>query len=692
MKSVLSKLLITIISIVFAAILLLTAIISHYSSTAMTELVHDTLNTVADTTATKIAGNNEKEFKMLSTVAALQKVRDPSVSIEEKTKVLTAVRDSDKSYINVAYYTKTGDSITADGDLVNLSARPYFQEAINGKAYISDPYVSTVTKTLVIVYAIPVYDYDKNISGVVAAVLPGDKMSQICTSLHVGKNDHPVIINRLTGITVGAADQKKVESAQNIKDAPKGEMTDLLEDLCRGKSGTGSFVDPATHIKMIAIYQPVDTVSDWSVFCAAPYDDYFGALSAILRIMVIALICTVVLIAISSTIVISLIMKPLKTVDNSINEIASGNADLTRRIDISSKDEIGKVVEGFNRFTGKLQSIISDIKKSNGILNTAGTELQGSTEDTAGSITEIIANIESMNGQIVSQASSVEETAGAVNEIAANIASLERMIETQSAGVSQASAAVEQMIGNIASVNTSVEKMASSFEALHDDAQNGSSKQQDVNERIRQIEQQSQMLQEANQAIASIASQTNLLAMNAAIEAAHAGEAGKGFSVVSDEIRKLSETAAIQSKTISDQLNNIMTSIDSVVAASEESSAAFTSVSDKIKITDELVRQIKSAMSEQTEGSKQISDALHSMNNSTGEVKTASVEMSAGNKAILTEIKHLQDATLVMKESMSEMKIGAKKINETGTTLHEISGKMKDVIRQIGTQIDQFKV
>ena len=80
------------------------------------------------------------------------------------------------------------------------------------------------------------------------------------------------------------------------------------------------------------------------------------------------------------------------------------------------------------------------------------------------------------------------------------------------------------------------------------------------------------------------------------------------------------------------------------------------------------------------------------MNESTSEVRTASQEMSAGNKAILEEVKRLQDATMIMKDGVDEMKIGATKVSESGTTLTEISSKVKDSIEEIGGQIKQFKV
>lgn len=692
MKSLRSKLLITISIIIILASTDLTLVAYLISKKEMTTTVKSDLDAIASQAAAEIYDENGKEFKMLESLASLSFMRDPNVSLAEKHDQMRAIASTDDSYINIAFYDQNGNTITHDSKIINMASSGYFKEGMKGHKTIADPYVSTVQSLLVMIYAVPVFDAGMHPIGVIAAVEKGDKLSKVAGNITIGKSSHPSVINMKTGINIGDQDIDNVIKQRKVTESGIPQLTALLEDACKGNTGGGEFTDNRTGKIMTAVYRSVGDNCDWAVFCAAPKDDFFMGINRMVNVMIISFIIEVIVALGVCGAVITISINPLKIVDKTIHGIASGNADLTQRIKVTSKDEIGSVVSGFNKFTEELQSIISGIKNSKNDLTVAGDDLQASTDDTSSSITQILANIESVRGQITNQSASVEETAGAVNEIASNIASLEKMIENQSSGVTQASAAVEEMIGNIGSVNQSVDKMASSFDELQTNAQNGSAKQQDVNERIEQIEEQSQMLQEANIAIASIAEQTNLLAMNAAIEAAHAGEAGKGFSVVADEIRKLSETSSSQSKTIGDQLNKIKESINSVVSASAESSASFMTVSGKIKETDELVRQIKSAMEEQTEGSKQISEALHSMNDSTSEVRTASAEMSAGNKAILEEVQHLQEATGIMKDSMSEMSVGARKINETGAALLEISSKMKDSITHIGTQIDQFKV
>ena len=704
-------LLIMIIS--FSSIGLISIITAKKSlETEMIKALSESVSATADS----IKASNDREFKMLETLAALPEIRNPDISLLEKTHTIYGAMSLDKDYIDVCILDTNGFAWINNGvRMIPFKERQYFQQPFKtGKRFVTDPYINKVTSAPAVFYAVPVFDDKNNIINVLFCVIEGLKPSQLATNHRAGDNRPAFLITlnegpggegeafaelHSPGIIIASeelmSEDLKMEEFTTESIFVKAEKTgdpELIAQIDRIKTEESGIIKYKLDGEQYVLAFKKVPETNWMAINKIPYSDFQADINEMRNAVIVYIVLITILAVIIVSIAISRFIKPLKDVKDAINEIATGSADLTKRISLKTNDEIGTVVKGFNQFEEKLQTIISDIKKSKERLSSVGSDMQANASSTTESIASLFANIEDMQVQIVTQGDSVNLTASSVTEISANIQSLEKMIETQAAGVTQASAAVEQMIGNISSVNKSIDIMADSFEQLLDNTDTGVEKQEVVSQKIKDIESQSEALQGANTVIATIASQTNLLAMNAAIEAAHAGDAGRGFSVVADEIKKLSESSSQESNKINEQLNNIMNSITEVVQASIESMDAFKKVSELINSTNEMVLQIKNAMDEQNSGSKQIFDALYTMNNNTSEVRSASREMSIGNQSILDEIKNLQEATNSMKSSMSLITEGADRINRTGTELGEITPKLMNTIDNISVQIDQFKV
>lgn len=590
---------------------------------------------------------------------------------------------------------QSGEMYSSNGTISDVSHEPFFTEIqSNGKSfYISDPYPSPDGIGYIFYISAPVNNTNNSFWGVIVGALALSKVNYQITQASLTQNGFIFALDSDGDIIAHSDSEKIMKNFYSMRDEQTGYKGyhDMVQRMLLSQAGSAIIEDSERNTTNYVFFCPINH-TNWSLAIAIDQSEISDStLQSAFQIIFISIVIAAILLVITS-IYMRILVHPLVRLKNAIIGIASGDADLTKRIQVKSKNEIGEVVMGFNTFTENLHHIIKRIKESKDELAKVDSYMAETTKETSASIDEIISHINTVTSQIDLQGQSVKETAGKVNQIAQSIESLNSMIENQSSGVTQASAAVEQMLGNIVSVTRSTEKMADSFNELENDTSTGIEKQNAVNEQIQRIQEQSLMLMEANKVISKIASETNLLAMNASIEAAHAGDAGRGFSVVADEIHVLSETSSKQSKRIKDELQKIQDSIGTVVQSSAEAKNAFNSVTDKIRETDQLVQQIKGAMEESEVGSHQITDALKMMNESTSDVRGASGSMSAGNQGILDQINKLQAVTEGITSSVSEMKTYADRISRNGKTLSDNSGTMQTSIAKIGSQIDLFKV
>ncbi|MDR1176292.1 MAG: methyl-accepting chemotaxis protein [Treponema sp.] len=390
-------------------------------------------------------------------------------------------------------------------------------------------------------------------------------------------------------------------------------------------------------------------------------------------------------------IVIGNTLEPLGRMEDMLKEIAA-EWDLTKRLVIRRRDEIGALADFFNLTFDKMKELISVIKAQAAQLSDTGIDLSSHMSETAAEVNQITANIQGIKEQVKTQAGAVKDSGAVIDRIMTRGNNLHDHITVQSDSVSQSSAAIEQMFANIHSVTETLVKNTGNVTSLSESSEAGRTDLETVSTAIQKIARDSEGLLEINAVMENISSQTNLLSMNAAIEAAHAGEAGKGFAVVADEIRKLAESAAEQSKTTGGVLKNIKESIGSIALSTEGILKHFDLIEREVKTVSEQEALILSAMEEQERGGKNILEAISRLNEVTGEVCRASEDMTAECREILRQSGNLEGLTRKIDEEINEISVGSDQINNTVTHINGISEKNKVNINALVEDMAKFKV
>jgi methyl-accepting chemotaxis protein len=414
------------------------------------------------------------------------------------------------------------------------------------------------------------------------------------------------------------------------------------------------------------------------------------------QVIIIVIIASLIILALIGINILSftfILLKPIKAVTSMLKELAEGEGDLTKRISVSSKDEIGDLATYFNKTLENIRSLVGVIKYKVHALTNTGHELSVNMGTTSTAVDQIASNFEDIKGLEAKQHKGSDEVHKALENINTSIGFLNQIIEDQTDSVNTSSSAIEQMTANIHSVSQTLIENGKNVTTLTEASDLGRVALQEVVQAILEIAKDSEGLLEINSVMNTIASQTNLLSMNAAIEAAHAGEAGKGFAVVADEIRKLAESSGQQSKTTAVMLKKIKASIDSITKSSNEVLSRFGAIDTGVKTVSEHEMNIRHAMEEQETGGKQILESIGRLKEITVSVQKGSGDMSKSGGDLIREtddfIKLSNDAV----NGMSEIVNGAlKEIKTAVTHVSEMSVENNRNFEDLKSETEKFKI
>ena len=496
------------------------------------------------------------------------------------------------------------------------------------------------------------------------------------------------------GIIIAHPDPSRLgrRMAETESDFAGTHLPEFVQAVTSGTNIRFSVYSPeqkSTNIVVTSTFNVGYTVTPWSMAIAIPEETVMKSVNQMTMILIIFGIVIMGIITLIIYFISRTITMPLKSMETVF--AAVGEGDFTKDLAAKSKDEIGNISRSFNGTLVKIRKLIMTIKNQASQLSEIGNDLASNMTETAAAVNEITANTQNIKNRVLNQSASVTETNATMEQMTLNIEKLSVNVDKQRDSVSQSSSAIEQMFANINSVTQTLVKNMSNVKNLADASEVGRSSLQEVATDIQEISRESEGLLEINSVMENIAGQTNLLSMNAAIEAAHAGDAGKGFAVVADEIRKLAESSGEQSKTISTVLKKIKDSIDKISKSTENVLKKFELIDDNVKTVVDQEESIRNSMEEQGSGSKQILESVGLLNELTQQVKSGADEMLNGSKEVISEGKNLQNVTEEITGGMNEMATGAEQINSAVNQINEISGKNKDSIDILVTEVSKFK-
>ena len=495
-----------------------------------------------------------------------------------KTFVFTYLGSSDGSFI-----MRPNDERPADYD---PRARPWYKDARNaGGTTLTEPYIDAATKELIITIATPAKE-----AGVVGGDLSLKTLVQIINSLNFNGIGYAFLVSDDGKILVHPDNSLVMKNLSELYPTNTPVLSNKLSE-----------VEQNGETRLIT-FSPVKGLPSvtWHVGLSIDKSKAYAMLSTFRTSAIIATITAVGSIIFLLSLLIQVLMRPLHTMGKAMQDIARGEGDLTRRLEIQSQDEFGQLAGAFNQFVERIHTSIREVSSTTAQLNqVAKLVLNASTSS--------MANSDEQANRTHSVAAAINELGAAAQEIARNAAQASNQASDARHLAEDGREVVGKTIRAMSELSSKISASCSNIETLNSKTVN-----------IGQI----------LEVIKSISQQTNLLALNAAIEAARAGEAGRGFAVVADEVRNLAHRTQESAQEIQQMIEELQVgSRDSMITMTEsqryseesveianQAGERLGSVTQRIGEIDGMNQSVATATEEQTSVVESLNVDIHEIN------------------------------------------------------------------------------
>ncbi|EKO3383133.1 methyl-accepting chemotaxis protein [Vibrio fluvialis] len=494
--------------------------------------------------------------------------------------------------------------------------RPWFVDAKRvGKLTVTDPYVDVSTKKTIISIGTPVYE-NGQFKAAMFYDLELTKLADLVNSINLFDAGYLFIVTA-DGTTIAHPDTKN-----------NGQKLNTYLPQVQLKEGTQR-IEIDGHPFMVNF--TLVPSENWYIGAIIDESIAFAAVSDLRNSSIIYTVIGLVLSVIGLSLLIKVLMRPLGVLNDAIQDVASGQGDLTKRLSTDTDKEFAELAKGFNIFTETLQH---QIKQSKAI----GEEIMRGAEQTMGTVH---GSAEAMRDQL----QELEQLATAMHEMAVTATEVANNAQGAASAAKEADDATVEGSRVVSDTTKSIDRLSAHIEMAV--------------EEVRGLESATANIETILKVINDIADQTNLLALNAAIEAARAGESGRGFAVVADEVRTLAQRTQQSTTEIRSMIEQLQAGASSVSVAMNESKSTAEDAVAKSQLADAALQRIRNAIQQISDMNIQIASAAEEqslvaeeINNNTVKIKDLSTQVSESAEEaniamqVQTENVREQDAIL----------------------------------------------
>lgn len=386
-----------------------------------------------------------------------------------------------------------------------------------------------------------------------------------------------------------------------------------------------------------------------------------------------------------------------------LEAIAAG--DLTRRMNLDRRDEVGRLAAACDHMADTLCGIVTQIRSLAGRLGGSANELSGVSHDLLAQSQEMTTQAESVAAATEQTSSNISGMAAAAEQMSTNVSSISSASEEVSVNVGTISAGAEDTSRKVGSVSESIAQITVSLQEVARDARQGSGMTREARDManvatqtMRQLDQAANEITKVTEVIKSIALQTNLLALNATIEATSAGEAGKGFAVVAAEVKELAGQSGQSAEEIARKIECVQSStreavkvIEEVARFVSEVNASAARISESVDVQTQTANRVAADVAAARKGVEDIARSIAEVAKGANDVSANTAEVSRAATDVSRNAVEAAHAAETISVNIHGVSDATRQNNASSVQVNEAARRLTAMAEELQKSVAGFK-